>query len=375
MSNTDIECLIAGAGVVGLAIGRALAREGKEVIICEAGPAIGQGISSRNSEVIHAGIYYPPGSLKAQFCVAGKRLLYAYCDDHKVEHRRCEKIIVATSEEQKDRLSAIAARAAQNGVDDLRLLDRAELTAMEPALSGVAGLLSPSTGIIDTHGLMLALQGDMESDGGALALNTGVLSAREADGAVEIETGGAEPATLTARHVINATGLNAPVLAQRCPGLDPASVPRPYFAKGNYFSMTRRAPFSRLIYPVPEPGGLGVHLTLDLQGQARFGPDVEWLDVQAPESIDYRVDPARADKFYAAIRSYWPDLRDGELQADYSGVRPKIVAPGKVDADFSIRDHAKDGVPGLIGLYGIESPGLTSSLAIADHVARLVSAR
>jgi L-2-hydroxyglutarate oxidase LhgO len=373
-SNTplpDIECLVIGAGVIGLAVARAIARTGREVVVAEAGDGIGEGISSRNSEVIHAGIYYPQGSLKARFCVDGKRALYRFCSEFGVEHKNCGKIIVATNVQQRDVLSGIAERAARNGVDDLRQLSRADLHALEPALNGDAGLLSPSTGIIDTHSLMLALQGDLEAHGGALALRSPVLGAGRDGELFTVQVGGETSATLTAGMVVIAAGLHAPLLARRFNSLDQTSLPKAYFAKGNYFSLARRAPFSRLIYPVPEPGGLGVHLTLDMAGRARFGPDVEWLDISSPDEIDYRVDPQRSEKFYAAIRRYWPDLRDGELAADYSGVRPKIVPAGQADADFTIMDHAADGMPGLIGLYGIESPGITSCLAIADHVSTL----
>ena len=371
----DIECLVIGAGVIGLAVARALARTGLEIVVAEAADGIGQGISSRNSEVIHAGIYYPQGSLKARFCVEGKQALYRFCSEYGVEHKNCGKIIVATNGQQRDVLAGIAERAARNGVDDLRQLQQADLRAMEPALAGVAGLLSPSTGIIDTHSLMLALQGDLEANGGALALRSPVLAASRDGQLFNVQIGGEAASTLTARMVVIAAGLHAPLLARRFAGLEQASLPKAYFAKGNYFSLARRAPFSRLIYPVPEPGGLGVHLTLDMAGRARFGPDVEWLDVASPDEIDYRVDPQRSEKFYAAIRRYWPDLRDGELAADYSGVRPKIVPAGQPDADFTIVDHTADGMPGLIGLYGIESPGITSCLAIAGRVAQLAASQ
>ena len=369
----DIDCLVIGAGVVGLAIARAMARSGREVVVAEAGAGIGQGISSRNSEVIHAGIYYPQGSLKARFCVAGKKALYEFCAAFGVGHRNCGKIIVATTAEQKTQLEGIAERAARNGVDDITQLSRGDLRALEPALTGVAGLLSPSTGIIDTHGLMLALQGDMEAHGASLALASPALAGRRKGALIEVDIGGDAAASVTAATVVLACGLSAPALARRFAGVRQHRLPSAYFAKGNYFSLARRAPFSRLIYPAPEPGGLGVHLTLDMAGRARFGPDVEWLDVRSADKIDYRVDQERAQKFYAAIRRYWPDLRDGELAADYSGVRPKIVPAGSPDADFTILDHAEDGMPGLVGLYGIESPGLTSALAIGDHVADLVN--
>lgn len=373
-SAPDIECLVIGAGVIGLAVARALARAGREVVVAEAHTAIGQEISARNSEVIHAGIYYPKDSGKARFCVAGKQALYRFCADYGVGHKNCGKIIVATNAHQAEQLTAIAARAAANGVGDLQKLSKTDLQALEPELEGVAGLLSPSTGIVDSHAFMLALQGDLEAHGGTVALASPVEAARRRGAWIELDIGGDTAASLTARTVILASGLTAPLLARRFEDVAAEAIPQAYFAKGNYFSLARRAPFSRLIYPVPEPGGLGVHLTLDLAGRARFGPDVEWLDVSDPAQIDYRVDPARGDKFYAAIRSYWPDLRDGELAADYSGVRPKIAGPGQPDADFRICDHAGDGMPGLIALYGIESPGLTSGLAIAGRVAAMTLA-
>lgn len=373
--SPDIDCLVIGAGVIGLAVARALALAGREVIVAEAQNAIGQGVSSRNSEVIHAGIYYPHGSLKARFCVEGRRALYRFCEDFGVGHRQCGKIIVAADEQQKTQLESIRARAQGNGVEGMRLLNAADLRALEPQLHGAAGLLSPETGIVDTHALMLALQGDLEAHGGSLALLSPVLAARLGASCIEVQIGGDNAAWLSARTVVLAAGLSSPLLARKFEGLSHARIPRAYFAKGNYFSLNRRAPFSRLIYPVPEPGGLGVHLTLDLSGRARFGPDVQWLDVDDPADIDYAVDPARAERFYAAIRHYWPDLRDGELTADYAGVRPKIVPAGAADGDFTILDHASDGMPGLIVLYGIESPGLTSALAIADHVSAMMNSK
>lgn len=369
----DIECLVIGAGVIGLAVARALSKKGIEVVVVEASDGVGLGISSRNSEVIHAGIYYPKGSLKALLCVEGRRALYRFCSEYGVNNKNCGKIIVATNEDQRAILGGIAQRAALNGVDDLLSLSQADLKIIEPELAGVGGLLSPSTGILDTHGLMLALQGDLEANGGALALQAPVLEACRNGDLFTMRIGGKAATIVTARIVVNAAGLYAPALARRFTGLNKTFLPRSYFAKGNYFSLSRRVPFSRLIYPVPESGGLGVHLTLDMAGRARFGPDVEWLATTSPEEIDYRVDPLRSEKFYEAIRRYWPDLRDGELLPDYSGVRPKIVPAGEPDADFTIIDHAADGMPGLIGLYGVESPGITSCLAIADYVAKVVT--
>jgi L-2-hydroxyglutarate oxidase LhgO len=370
MDSADIDCLVVGAGVIGLAIGRALARAGREVVIIEAESGIGRGISSRNSEVIHAGLYYPPGSLKARACVEGRQMLYRFCEDHGVPFRRYGKILVAADEVQRAQVLAIKARAEANGVSDLALLERAELARLEPALAGDVGLLSPSTGIIDSHSYMLALQGDAEAHGATLAFGAPLERGKVRDHAIVLTIGGAAPTEIAARHVVLAAGLASPRLARAIEGLDPATVPQPYFAKGNYFSLSRRPPFSRLIYPVPEPGGIGTHLTLDLAGRGRFGPDVEWLATSDDRTLDYAVDPARSTKFYAAVRRYWPDLADGDLVPDYSGVRPKIAAPGAPDADFTIHDRSVHGIDGLVALYGIESPGLTASLAIAEIVAR-----
>ncbi|GAA0230403.1 NAD(P)/FAD-dependent oxidoreductase [Castellaniella daejeonensis] len=358
-----VDCVVIGAGVVGLAVARACALAGLETLALEAEAAIGTATSARNSEVIHAGLYYPRGSLKARLCVQGRQALYDYCASHGVSHARCGKFIVATREEQIGALDRIGAAAAANGVHDLRRLDAARARAREPALQCVAALESPSTGIIDSHGLMLALQGDLESAGGLLALRAPVLSGKVLPEGILLRIGGDEPMELIARRVVNCAGLHAQTVAAAIDGLPPGSIPAGRYAKGNYYALSGKAPFSRLIYPVPEPGGLGVHLTLDLGGQARFGPDVEWVD-----AIDYTVDPARADGFYAAIRRYWPDLRDGALHPDYAGIRPKLAVPAGQDADFLIQDARAHGVPGLVNLYGIESPGLTACLAIAGEV-------
>jgi L-2-hydroxyglutarate oxidase LhgO len=359
----SVDCVVIGAGVVGLAVARALALAGREVIVLEANEGIGTETSSRNSEVIHAGIYYPKGSLMARTCVTGRRRLYAYCNEHGVPYRNCGKLIAATNEDENERLSAIKGRAEANGVEGMRLLSAAEAIAMEPNLHCTAALFSPSTGIIDSHSYMLALQGDAEGEGAMLAFHSPVVRGRVVDGGVELEVGGAEPLTLRCRLLVNSAGLHAPALAHTIEGMPSEHIPPAYFAKGNYFSLTGRSPFSRLIYPVPVPGGLGVHITIDMGGQARFGPDVEWID-----SIDYTVDPHRADKFYAAVRKYWPDLKDGAIQPGYAGIRPKTVPPGAAGQDFVIQGQAEHGVPGLIHLFGIESPGLTSSLALADEV-------
>jgi L-2-hydroxyglutarate oxidase LhgO len=361
-----IDCVVVGAGVIGLAVARRLAQAGREVIILEATEAIGTVTSSRNSEVIHAGIYYPAASLMARMCVSGKHALYDYCRDHGIPHRNCGKLIVATSPKETARLQSIKAHAEANGVRDLQTLSGDATRALEPALNCDAALLSPSTGIIDSHAYMLALRGDAEAAGAACAFHAPLLRAKAAAGRIELDVGGDAPVTLECGLLVNAAGLGASAVARGIGGMPIELIPPTYFAKGNYFSCNARAPFSRLIYPVPEPGGLGVHLTLDLAGQARFGPDVEWV-----ETIDYAVDPARAERFYPAIRRYWPTLPDGALMPSYSGIRPKIVPPAVATQDFLIQGPRDHGVDGLINLFGIESPGLTSSLAIADYVGDL----
>jgi L-2-hydroxyglutarate oxidase LhgO len=363
----SVECVVIGAGVIGLAVARRLAQAGREVVVLEAAEGIGTVTSSRNSEVIHAGIYYPAGSTMARMCVSGKRALYAYCAEHGIPYRNCGKLIVATTPKETEKLQSIRAHAEANGVLDMQTLSGDAARALEPALNCDAALLSPSTGIIDSHAYMLALRGDAEEAGAAFAFHTPLLRAKVAAGKIEVDAGGNSPTTLECRLLINAAGLDAPTTARRIDGMPPDLVPRAYFAKGNYFSCSTRAPFSHLIYPVPEPGGLGVHLTLDMAGQARFGPDVEWVD-----RIDYAVDPARSAKFYPAIRKYWPTLPDGALMPSYSGIRPKIVPPAIASQDFLIQGPQDHGVAGLINLFGIESPGLTSSLAIAEYVGEMV---
>ena len=361
-----VDCVVIGAGVVGLACARALALTGREVIVLEAASSIGTETSSRNSEVIHAGIYYPPASRKAVSCVSGRQLLYRYCEQHGVAHRRCGKLIVATDGAQIAALHRIQTHAAANGVDDLRLLTAEEVRAMEPALRCVAALLSPSTGIVDSHGLMLAYQGDAEQCGAVLALRSPVSGGSVVAGGVMLDVGGAEPMRILARMVINSAGLMAQRVAASIRGFPPEQVPPCHYAKGNYFSLIGRSPFTHLIYPVPEAAGLGVHLTLDLAGQARFGPDVEWIS-----EIDYDVDLRRADGFYRTIRDYWPDLKDGQLAPGYAGIRPKLGGVDTPASDFLIQGETEHGVPGLVNLFGIESPGLTASLALAEHVAQV----
>ncbi|MBN8926182.1 MAG: FAD-dependent oxidoreductase [Rhodospirillales bacterium 69-11] len=359
----DVDCVVVGAGVVGLAVARALALSGREVIVVEATEGIGTGTSSRNSEVIHAGIYYPANSLMARFCVAGRRALYGYCAERGVPHLNCGKLIVATNAQEDAMLAGIKQRAEANGVEGMRVLSAAEAIALEPNLACTSALHSPTTGIIDSHAYMLALQGDAENAGAACVFFSPVVGGRIRDRRIELDVGGADPITLRCRLLVNAAGLTAPELARGLDGMPADRVPTPYYAKGNYFTLSGRSPFSRLIYPVPVPGGLGVHLTVDLGGQARFGPDVEWVD--APE---YTVDPHRADSFYAAVRKYWPGLKDGALQPGYAGIRPKIVPKGAPGQDFVVQGPQTHGIPGLVNLFGIESPGLTASLAIADHV-------
>ncbi len=363
----DVETLVIGAGVVGLAATRALALAGREVMVLEQHGLIGSETSARNSEVIHAGIYYPTGSLKARFCVAGKEMLYRFCAGNGVAHERIGKLIVASNEAQLADLDRIRRKAAENGVTDLEVLDGDALAKTEPALACKGALLSPSTGIIDSHGYMLALQGELEAHGGQVVLNTRVVSLETLSGGgyrLNVATADAESYALTCRELIVSAGHGSPGLMAGFPAANP---PKAFLAKGSYFKLQGKAPFSKLIYPVPEPGGLGVHLTLDLQHQARFGPDVEWV-----EAFDYPVDPARGEKFYAAIRTYWPDLPDGSLFPDYSGIRPKISGPGEIAADFRIDGPQAHGLKGLVALYGIESPGLTASLAIGEFIVTLL---
>jgi L-2-hydroxyglutarate oxidase LhgO len=365
-----VEAVVVGAGVVGLAVARALALRGRDVLVLEATEGIGTGTSSRNSEVIHAGIYYPAGSLKARLCVQGKHQLYRYCEERGIPHRRCGKLLVATDSAGAAALPGIMSRAAANGVPDLQLLSRQQALDLEPAIDCVAAVHSPSTGIVDSHAFMLALQGDLEHAGGLVVFHARFEGARStAEGIVLRTSDGTE---LLAQLVVNAAGLFAPAVAGRIEGLQHRHVPRAHYAKGNYFTLSGRAPCSRLVYPVPDPkaplAGLGVHLTLDMGGQAKFGPDVQWV-----ESLDspgvWNVDPARAVLFEAEIRAYWPGLPAGALQPGYVGVRPKIAGPGEPAADFVVQGPSVHGIGGLVNLFGIESPGLTSALALGDLVA------
>lgn len=379
----NVDCAVIGAGAVGLAIARELAQQGREVVILEAAETFGTGVSSRNSEVIHAGIYYPSGSLKAGLCIAGRERLYEFCEKAGVGHRRCGKLIVATSQQQLADLEQIQAAAAGNGVE-LNWLDRDAVRALEPALSCQAALHSPLTGIIDSHSYMLALLGGAESHGAVLARHSRVSRLWLETSTVLIALNEADGPALRARLVINCASLHATQIAQSIEGFPQSCIPQTWFARGHYFSLAGRAPFRRLVYPIPEAGGLGVHFTLDLAGQARFGPDVEWLDVQSPgaqspdaqtiNALSYDVSLKRAERFYGAIRQFWPQLEDGQLLPAYAGIRPKISGPGEPAADFRIDGAAEHGVAAVINLFGIESPGLTASLAIAGHVAQMAAA-
>jgi L-2-hydroxyglutarate oxidase LhgO len=366
-----IDTVVIGAGVVGLAIARALALRGHEVIVLEKNRGIGEETSARNSEVIHAGLYYPAGSLKARLCVEGKALLYAYCDAKAIAYRRCGKLIVAVQPAQRAKLAGVLAAAVANGVEDLEKLSRADIERLEPTLSADTGLWSPSTGIIDSHGLMLALRGDLEEAGGAVAVLTRCTDAVLEPATLQLNcTTEDGPVELRARTVINAAGLHALGVARLLGASSP--LPEQRFAKGNYFTSAGKGPFTHLVYPLPEDGGLGIHATLDLAGRVRFGPDVEWLADTAADDLNYDVDPGRAAAFYAAVRSYWPDLADDALSPAYAGIRPKLSGPGQAVADFSIQAVGKGDAPRVVHLFGIESPGLTASLAIGDYVAELI---
>jgi L-2-hydroxyglutarate oxidase LhgO len=365
----DIDTVVIGAGAVGLACAAASARLGHDVLVAESAGTIGTGTSSRNSEVIHAGIYYPHGSLKHRLCVAGRRQLYAYMDTRGVTYKKCEKLIVATNPSEDQGMEALAKRGAANGVENLIHISGGEAMAMESNLSATSALWSRETGILDSHGYMLVLQGEIEDHGGVIAFGAPFMAAEVlAGGGFKCQFGGQEPVTLTCRALINSAGLHAHHVCQNLAGYDATTAPPFYLAKGSYFSCATKPAFSRLIYPAPVDGGLGVHVTLDLGGQMRFGPDVEWLDHSEPSQIDYQVDPRRSDSFYDAVRTYWPGLPDGAIRADYAGCRPKLSNKGEPAADYRIDGPSVHGVDGLVHLFGIESPGLTSSLAIADTV-------
>jgi L-2-hydroxyglutarate oxidase LhgO len=363
----SIDCAVIGAGVVGLAIARRLALAGREVIVLDAESSIGNHTSSRNSEVIHAGIYYPTGSLRARMCLAGKHALYEYCVSHGVHHRRITKVIVATADDEIPTLKKYQEQAERNGVNDLKWLSRGEVNALEPNVVAVAGVLSPSTGIIDSHGLMLAYQGDAEARGATLVFESPVIRGEVTAAGTVLAVGGHEPMQIRTRMVVNAAGLAAPAVSRSIKGIPVASIPPQHFCKGHYYVLSGKSPFGRLIYPVGSGLWHGVHVTIDLGGQVKFGPDIAWQD-----GIDYSFDETREASFYAAIRHYYPGLRDGALQPGYTGIRPKITAQGEPAADFMIQGPRDHGIAGMVNLYGIESPGLTSSLAIGDYVAQLL---
>ncbi len=365
----DVDVLVVGAGAVGLAVAAAFARKGQDVLVLEAASAIGTGTSSRNSEVIHAGMYYPTGSLRHRMCVAGRRMLYPYLEARKIPHRRYGKLIVATSDAEVAKIEAIHATGLKNGVEGLELISGETARAWEPALACTTALWSPETGVIDSHAYMLALQGEIEDHGGAIALQSPVERIEPlASAGFRVMTGGTEASSITCQRVVNCAGLYAQRVALQIEGLSPIHIPKLVLAKGSYFSCTGRPTFTRLIYPAPIEGGLGVHVTLDIGGRMKFGPDVEWMSTNDPEAVDYTVDLRRADAFYAAIRRYWPSLPDGALTPDYSGCRPKLSGSGEPAADFRIDGPELHGIAGLVNLFGIESPGLTSSLAIAEDV-------
>jgi len=368
----DVDVVVVGAGAVGLAVAAAFARNGKEVLVIEAATAIGTGTSSRNSEVIHAGMYYPTGSLRHRMCVAGRRLLYPYLEARGVAHQKHGKLIVATSDAEVAKIESIHATGQRNGVEGLELISAAAATAWEPELRCTAALWSPETGVIDSHGYMLALQGEIEDHGGAIARRTAVEWIEPIAGGFRVSTGDADAAVVTCHQLVNSAGLYAQRVAHGTEGLADGHIPKLVLAKGSYFGCAGRPAFNRLVYPAPIEGGLGVHVTIDLGGRMRFGPDVEWLPDNDPDVVDYTVDPRRAQSFYAAIRRYWPGLPDGAITPDYSGCRPKLSGPGEPAADFRIDGPELHGIDGLVNLFGIESPGLTSSLAIAEEVRRRI---
>lgn len=365
MADFDFDAVVVGAGAVGLACGYALSRRGLVVAVLESGPIIGEGISARNSEVIHGGLYYPTGSLKARLCVQGRRALYAFLDTHKVAYDRCGKLVVATSAEEVGRLDGILEQALTNDVEGMARITKAQALAMEPQLRCEEALISPQSGVFDSHGYMLALQGEIEAAGGAVVTSTPFEAARPLEGGgFSVRAGGAEPTTLTARLLVTAPGLSAQAVAAEIEGFPKDQIPALHYGKGVYFRLSGKAPFARLIYPPPIPGALGTHYRRDLGGQAVFGPDLHFVD-----HIDYTVDPARAGEFYAYIRKFWPGLPDGALAPDYAGIRPKLHGPDEPQPDFRIDGPEAHGLAGLVALFGIESPGLTSSMAIGEEVA------
>ena len=372
----QVDCVVIGAGVVGLAVAREMALQGRETILLERESSFGTISSARNSEVIHAGIYYPKDSLKAKLCVEGNRMLYEYCRTHHVATQPYGKLIVASDDSQLDDLQAILYKAQQNKVPEIKMITGDQVKAMEPELNCAAAVLSASTGIVDSHGFMLSLLGGFENAGGMIAYQSPLISAKpigdNAKGGFELEIGGADGMKIQTKLLINCAGMSAPAIAKKIEGLKEDQIPKAYFAKGNYFSLSGKSPFKHLIYPIPEPGGLGVHLTLDMGGQAKFGPDVEWLEIDEESQIDYTVNPKRGEGFYEAVRRYWPGLKDNALQPDYSGVRAKIVPPNASAGDFCFNTPKDHGLEGLFNLYGFESPGLTSSLAIAKHLEGLI---
>jgi L-2-hydroxyglutarate oxidase LhgO len=358
------DAIVIGAGVVGLAVARELALRDLSVLVLEAAQGAGTETSSRNSEVIHAGLYYQPDSLKARLCVEGRHALYAYCAERGIPHRRCGKILTASNGSELASVEALAAQGHANGADDLEMITAGQARAMEPALKTVGAMWSPSTGIVDSHALMLALQGDAENAGALFAFRTPFAGAEPAAGAFMVGCGGDEPMEVGCQILVNAAGLHASTVSRGIAGLSADDIPETRYCKGSYFMLSGRAPFSRLIYPAPHAHGLGVHLTLDMAGQARFGPDTEWID-----ALDYHVRQDRRKAFEEAVRHYWPDLPQGSLVPGYAGIRPKLTGPGEPSADFQIHGAEVHGIPGLVNLFGIESPGLTSALAIAREVA------
>jgi len=371
----QVDCVVIGAGVIGLAVAREMALQGRETILLEREGSFGTISSARNSEVIHAGIYYPKDSLKAKLCVEGNRLLYEYCRTHQVGTQAYGKLIVA-DETQINDLQAILYKAQNNGVPEIKMISGEEAKQLEPKLKCSAAILSASTGIVDSHAYMLSLLGGFEDAGGMIAYHSPLMRAKpighSAEGGFELSIGGPDGMQLQTKLLINCAGMSAPVIAQKIEGLNKDQIPQAYFAKGNYFSLSGKSPFTHLIYPIPEPGGLGVHLTLDMGGQAKFGPDVEWLDIQNEGHVDYTVDPKRGESFYEAVRRYWPELKDNSLQPDYSGVRAKIVPPNSPAGDFCFNAPQDHGLQGLYNLYGFESPGLTSSIAIARYLEAII---